>query len=233
MRNNRIRIDETAVQITNPANDIENFFVNIDLPIDQSPAVEQQLAYEATVGGEGIDVSKIDRVDMFVVASNGTIVNVHSESNPPYCGFGDGLNNACQVWSFSENQSKWPSGVPIQLAQYIVRVIVYGSVDWRARCTFADISNRQCQVNQKKRVRDSIELRHSNVERSSILRHTCCVRREDKKRSITLRFSFRKPEQNQIVPFRRWRLGTAACLKDTGELDPAPRHQCRGRSFSD
>lgn len=125
----RIRIHESAVRITDPPDDLENFFVQIDKPDDEAK-LSKQLEFEASVSGEGVDGDTgqgIDRVELSVVAYDGKIVSaLNPERNPKYCGFSDdGIGKPCHVWNFSQRKGKWQSGAPIYLTQYLVRVVAY------------------------------------------------------------------------------------------------------------
>jgi hypothetical protein len=127
-RENRIRTDEGAVRITNPPDDLFTFFVDILEPGD-ADQLEQEMRYQASVSGQGVDDSTgqgIDRVEMFVVTYDGKIVSAQPERNANYCGFGDGgLNTPCNVWNFAGHGGKWPNGADINRTQYLVRVVAY------------------------------------------------------------------------------------------------------------
>ncbi|MFK7802655.1 MAG: hypothetical protein AB8G95_13555 [Anaerolineae bacterium] len=107
-----------------------NVYAPAGLQISSDPAIfGNQISfmlldsYDETTGSteEGAGIAK---VTFTVKAPNGNVVYTRSEETPLFCAFGG--DNPCNVWNFSANGNKWPSGEPVYSGDYSAVVNAVG-----------------------------------------------------------------------------------------------------------
>lgn len=108
-----------------------------------SPAATTSLDFkvEARFGQDAPDGTGIAEVIFQIYNGSGDTVYQRIERLPGFCAFGGG-EPACPPWVFSEHNSKWPNGLPIENGPYEIEVTV------RADPAFVDGGNDQWQSNR-------------------------------------------------------------------------------------
>jgi len=95
-----------------------DFFINQIGEEDSGTFVTDALVFEVFASAGEESGADIDWVDFWIYDAEGTQVyhKQSPESTPPYCAFGG--NDGCTVYSFAENDYRWPNGASIQSGLY-------------------------------------------------------------------------------------------------------------------
>jgi hypothetical protein len=86
---------------------------------------------QATAHAGGDDGFNIDHVDLFAQDLRGNVIATKTESNSPYCFFGE-ADGECADVHVGTNAFQWGNGKPIQPGWYLIRGVAY-SKDNRIR----------------------------------------------------------------------------------------------------
>ena len=125
-KNGKIRAAENRYWLDPSGNDNPppNIFVDVIQtgPDNTDTVLSDALTFQVDVGNSSN--FNIDRVDMYILKYDGSVIYKKTEQNEPYCAFSD-QNGQCNTYNFAQNNHRWPNGERILPTMIILRAILY------------------------------------------------------------------------------------------------------------